>query len=179
MNPVTQYRCTLGGRPRLPCLILGRQTRAGNLCAVGVRGTTRVPTRRVRHFNQPGECHELTFSCYCRMALLTNDDWREKLSPSIDRAMAATVGCSATTVRPASIPFRRAGARARNVRHNCNLAGRSYSRLITSIKAPGSMMRPPGIFIPSCWTRIARPVFKADSQNRSGVVFGSTWQARA
>lgn len=44
--------------------------------------------KRVRHFNEPGECHELTFSCYRRMALLTNDDWREKLSRSIDRAMA-------------------------------------------------------------------------------------------
>ena len=42
--------------------------------------------KRIRHFNEPGDCHELTFSCYRRMPLLTNDDWREKLSRSIDRA---------------------------------------------------------------------------------------------
>jgi putative transposase len=43
--------------------------------------------KRVRHYNEPGDCHELTFSCYDRMQLLTNDSWREKLSRSIDRAM--------------------------------------------------------------------------------------------
>ena len=37
--------------------------------------------KRVRHYNEPGHCHELTFSCYRRMPLLTNDDWREKLEP--------------------------------------------------------------------------------------------------
>ncbi|MGO8752013.1 MAG: REP-associated tyrosine transposase [Thermoguttaceae bacterium] len=45
--------------------------------------------KRVRHYNEPGHCHELTFSCYRRMPLLTNDDWREKLSRSIDRAIDA------------------------------------------------------------------------------------------
>jgi putative transposase len=44
--------------------------------------------KRVRHFNQPGHCHELTFSCYRRWPLLTNDLWRAMLSESIDRAMA-------------------------------------------------------------------------------------------
>ena len=41
----------------------------------------------VRHYNEPGHCHELTFSCYQRRPLLTNDQWREMLSRSIDRAM--------------------------------------------------------------------------------------------
>ena len=44
--------------------------------------------KRVRHFNEPGQCHELTFSCYRHLPLLTNDIWREMLSRSIDRAMA-------------------------------------------------------------------------------------------
>jgi putative transposase len=51
---------------------------------VKIRTTHR---KRVRHYNEPGDCHELTFSCYRRMPLLTNDVWREMLSRSIDRAM--------------------------------------------------------------------------------------------
>ena len=44
--------------------------------------------KRVRHYNEPGHCHELTFLCYRRTPpCLTNDDWREKLSRSIDRGM--------------------------------------------------------------------------------------------
>jgi REP-associated tyrosine transposase len=42
--------------------------------------------KRVRHYNNPGDCHELTFSCYQRLPLLTNDKWRQMLSESIDRA---------------------------------------------------------------------------------------------
>jgi putative transposase len=42
----------------------------------------------VRHFEEPGHLHELTFSCYQRMPLLTNDDWRVKLARSIDEANA-------------------------------------------------------------------------------------------
>ncbi len=42
--------------------------------------------KRVRHFNEPGHLHELTFSCYRRMPLLTNDLWRAMLSTAIDRA---------------------------------------------------------------------------------------------
>jgi putative transposase len=52
----------------------------------------RVATMRhrktVRHFEEPGHLHELTFSCYQRMPLLTNDDWRVKLARSIDEASA-------------------------------------------------------------------------------------------
>jgi putative transposase len=44
--------------------------------------------KTVRHFEEPGHLHELTFSCYQRMPLLTNDDWRVKLARSIDEANA-------------------------------------------------------------------------------------------
>jgi putative transposase len=40
----------------------------------------------VTHFEEPGHLRELTFSCYDRMPLLTNDTWREMLSRSIDAA---------------------------------------------------------------------------------------------
>lgn len=41
----------------------------------------------VKHFHEPGDIHELTFSCYHRLPLLTNDVWREMLCRSIDRAI--------------------------------------------------------------------------------------------
>lgn len=41
----------------------------------------------VRHFNEPGQAHELTFSCYQRKPLLNGDLWRAWLSESLDRAM--------------------------------------------------------------------------------------------
>jgi len=44
--------------------------------------------KRVKHFHEGGECHELTFSCYRRKPLLTADAWREMLSESITRASA-------------------------------------------------------------------------------------------
>jgi putative transposase len=41
----------------------------------------------VRHFDEPGHAHELTFSCYQRLPLLTGDPHRcELLSLAIDRA---------------------------------------------------------------------------------------------
>jgi hypothetical protein len=40
----------------------------------------------VKHYEDPGHVRELTFSCYRRMPLLTNDTWREMLSRAIDRA---------------------------------------------------------------------------------------------
>ena len=42
----------------------------------------------VRHYDEPGHCHELTFSCYRRLPLLTNDVWRSMLSVSLGRAVA-------------------------------------------------------------------------------------------
>jgi putative transposase len=43
--------------------------------------------KRVTHFNEPGHYHELTFSCFRRLPLLTDDVCRELLSHSIDQAM--------------------------------------------------------------------------------------------
>lgn len=46
-----------------------------------------VYRKRVRHFEEAWHFHELTFSCYKRLPLLTNDTWRLMLSESLDRAM--------------------------------------------------------------------------------------------
>jgi REP-associated tyrosine transposase len=54
--------------------------------------TARPHRKKVKHFHQPGDLHELTFSCYRRMKLLTNNPWRAKLSRSIDEA-CQVVGC--------------------------------------------------------------------------------------
>jgi putative transposase len=40
----------------------------------------------VKHYHEPGDLHELTFSCYGRQPLLTNDEWRRYLARSIDEA---------------------------------------------------------------------------------------------
>ena len=45
--------------------------------------------KRLRRFHDPGDFHELTFSCYRRMPLLTNDDWRQRLSRHIRNACVA------------------------------------------------------------------------------------------
>lgn len=42
--------------------------------------------KTVRHFHRPGDFHELTFSTYRRLPLLTNDDWRRQLARSTDEA---------------------------------------------------------------------------------------------
>jgi putative transposase len=44
--------------------------------------------KRVTHFNEPGHYHELTFSCFHRLPLLTDDTFRVLLSHSIEQAMA-------------------------------------------------------------------------------------------
>jgi putative transposase len=40
----------------------------------------------VKHFHEPGDLHEFTFSCYQRRPLLSNDRWRRFLSDSLDAA---------------------------------------------------------------------------------------------
>lgn len=46
-----------------------------------------VPHRKtVRHRHELGDFHELTFSCYSRLSLLTNDDRQRLLAETIDRA---------------------------------------------------------------------------------------------
>jgi len=43
--------------------------------------------KQVRHYHEPGDLHELTFSCYQQLPLITNDAWRKLLCQSIDRAL--------------------------------------------------------------------------------------------
>ena len=45
--------------------------------------------KRVKHYDEPGDFHELTFSCYHRWKLLTNDVWRGFLARAIDVALLA------------------------------------------------------------------------------------------
>lgn len=45
--------------------------------------------KQVKHYHEPGDVHELTFSCYGRRPLLTNDRWRKWLARSIDKAADA------------------------------------------------------------------------------------------
>ena len=44
--------------------------------------------KQVRHFDGLGHLHELTFSCYRRMPLLTNDVWQAMLASSLSAACA-------------------------------------------------------------------------------------------
>jgi putative transposase len=47
---------------------------------------TRPHRKLVKHYHEPGDLHELTFSCYKRQPLLTNDEWRQQLARCIDEA---------------------------------------------------------------------------------------------
>jgi putative transposase len=40
----------------------------------------------VKHYHEPGDLHELTFSCYHQLPLLTNDSWRQQLARTLDTA---------------------------------------------------------------------------------------------
>jgi REP-associated tyrosine transposase len=42
--------------------------------------------KTIKHFHEPGDLHEFTFSCYRRLKLLTNDAWRGYLARTIDEA---------------------------------------------------------------------------------------------
>ncbi len=46
--------------------------------------------KKVKHFHEPGHFHELTFSCYRRMPILMNEDWRARLSRHVDSAVERT-----------------------------------------------------------------------------------------
>jgi putative transposase len=50
------------------------------------RSATRPHRKLVKHYHEPGDLHEVTFSCYKRQPLLTNDAWREQLAQCIDAA---------------------------------------------------------------------------------------------
>ena len=45
--------------------------------------------KRVKHYDEPGHAHLLTFSCFHQMPLLTNNLWRKWLSEAIDIAVDA------------------------------------------------------------------------------------------
>jgi putative transposase len=47
---------------------------------------TRPHRKLVKHYHAPGDLHELTFSCYGRLPLLTNDTWRRQLTRCINIA---------------------------------------------------------------------------------------------
>jgi putative transposase len=47
---------------------------------------SRPHRKLVKHYHEPGDLHELTFSCYHQLPLLTNDSWREQLARSLDTA---------------------------------------------------------------------------------------------
>jgi putative transposase len=42
--------------------------------------------KTIKHYHEPGDLHELTFSCYRQLKLLTNDAWRRYLVRTIDEA---------------------------------------------------------------------------------------------
>lgn len=48
-----------------------------------------IHRKTVKHYHEPGDFHELTFSCFKRMQLLTNDRWRIHLARSVDDAIVA------------------------------------------------------------------------------------------
>jgi putative transposase len=70
-------------------------------CPYGLDGTGGLPTsvggdrlasmpthyKTVRRVHDPGDCHEITSSCYHGMLLLTNDAWLRMLAQSVDRAI--------------------------------------------------------------------------------------------
>jgi putative transposase len=43
--------------------------------------------KTIQHFHEPGDCHELTFSCVNQRPLLIRDEWRALLCRSIDSAL--------------------------------------------------------------------------------------------
>lgn len=45
--------------------------------------------KRIKHYDELGDFHELTFSCYRRWKLLANDTWRGFLARTIDDAVVA------------------------------------------------------------------------------------------
>src|SRR4030088_420583 len=89
-------------RPPVPPVATGRWTTRrpsdSFLCKTTIRllaSTRLLPMapmnghrKKVKHYHEPGDLHELTFSCYERRPLLTNDRWRKMLSESIDRGCA-------------------------------------------------------------------------------------------
>ena len=83
--------------------------------------------KRIRHFHEPGDVHELTFSCYRRLPLLTNNAWRTALSRTIDLA-CTELGChlAAFVYMPEHVHLLVWGIRAKN----------DVSAFLTKVKQP-------------------------------------------
>jgi putative transposase len=47
-----------------------------------------IHRKRIKHYHEPGDLHEFTFSCYHRWPLLTNDLWRKTLSKHITNSLS-------------------------------------------------------------------------------------------
>jgi putative transposase len=47
---------------------------------------SRPHRKLVKHYHEPGDLHALTFSCYKRQPLLTNDAWRQQLARCVESA---------------------------------------------------------------------------------------------
>jgi putative transposase len=48
---------------------------------------TKPHRKLVKHYHEPGDLHELTFSCYHRLPLLTNDLWRSMFADQLTTAL--------------------------------------------------------------------------------------------
>ena len=66
-----------------------------------------MPCRKtIHHYHEPGHLHELTFSCYRRMPLLTNDPWRAMLAQCIEAAgEEASMHLVGFVVMPEHVPW--------------------------------------------------------------------------
>ncbi len=74
-----------GWSRRVPLLACPAVSVCGTLAAMAKY--KRPHRKRVKHFEDLGHVRELTFSCYRRLPLLTNDLWRAMLAESLERAL--------------------------------------------------------------------------------------------
>ena len=87
--------------------------------------------KRVRHFEGNGHLHELTFSCYRRKPLLTNDTWRRIPASQLDRACEAEgFGLVAFVFIPEHVSYQR-DVRRRFANHDS-----SQSELVRRLRRP-------------------------------------------
>jgi len=100
----------------------------------------------VKHYHEPGDFHELTFSCYRRQPLLTNDPWRSWLARALDEA---AVQCEFQLIAFVFMPEHvhllvlptRIGARAEDVSLFLGAVKRPVSRQVrTNLEATGSSL---------------------------------------
>jgi len=98
--------------------------------------------RTIKHYHEPGDLHELTFSCHGRLPLLTNDLWRRLLAEAIDRALAggdfALVAFVFMPEHVHLVTYPRSGvAEAADIQKLLSAVKRPYSYRIKQILAAG------------------------------------------